>query len=99
MFCFGSPTGRKLDRIYDALAFFQHKVFERFHKMSVELDRLTAEVSETKTAVDSAIALIGGLADAIRAIATDPAALNALADELDAQQAAIAAAVAANPVP
>lgn len=68
-------------------------------KMSAELDRLTTEVTETSGAVDSALALIAGLADQIRALSTDPAALTALADSLDAQQAKIAAAVAANPTP
>lgn len=65
--------------------------------MSVELDRLTTEVAETKTAVDSAITLIDGLAQRLRDVANDPAAITALADELDAQQAKIAAAVVANP--
>jgi septal ring factor EnvC (AmiA/AmiB activator) len=64
--------------------------------MSAALDRLTTEVSETATVVDSAIALISGLADQIRALQTDPAALAALADALDAKQAELAAAVAAN---
>ena len=64
--------------------------------MSAELDRLTTEVAETKTAIDSALTLIAGLADQIRALKDDPAKLAALADELDAKQAEIAAAVAAN---
>jgi hypothetical protein len=68
----------------------------KVNDMSAELDRLTAEVSETHSAVDSAVTLIAGLAQQIRDLSTDPAALNALADDLDAQQAAIAAAVAAN---
>jgi len=68
-------------------------------KMSAELDRLTAEVAETHSAVDSATALIAGLAQQIRDLSTDPAALNALADSLDADQAKIAAAVAENTPP
>lgn len=67
--------------------------------MSAALDRLTQEVAETKGAADSAIALLTGLGDYIRANVSDQAALNALADDLDAKQAEIAAAVAANPVP
>ncbi len=65
-------------------------------KMSAELDRLTTEVSETSTVVDSAVALIQGLAEQIRQLATDPAALNALADSLDTKTNELAAAVAAN---
>ena len=65
--------------------------------MSIELDRLTNEVAETAGVVDSAIVLIAGLRDAIIAAGTDPAALTALADSLDSQQAALAAAVATPP--
>jgi uncharacterized coiled-coil protein SlyX len=72
---------------------------ERIEEMSEALDRLTAEVAETHDAVDSAVALIAGLAQQIRDLSTDPAALNALADELDAQQAEIAAAVSENTPP
>ena len=64
--------------------------------MSAAMDRLTSEVSETSTAVDSVLALVEGLAQQIRDASGDPAALNRLADELDAKQAAIAAAVTAN---
>ncbi len=67
--------------------------------MSAELDRLTTEVAETRNVVDSAILLIKSLADQIRDNADDPAALNALADTLDAQQADLAEAVAANTMP
>lgn len=73
-----------------------HKILERSDKMSAELDRLTTEVTETKSSVESVITLVDGLAQQIRDLANDPAALNALADELDAQQARIAAAVTAN---
>ena len=64
--------------------------------MSAELDRLTQEVSETKTVMQSAAVLLGGLSDRIRELKTDPAALTALADELDGQQAELSAAIAAN---
>jgi len=64
--------------------------------MSQQLDDLTREVSESKTVTESAATLIAGLADQIRAAASDPAALAALATSLDTQSAALAAAVAAN---
>ena len=66
--------------------------------MSTELDRLTTEVAETRTVVESAIVLISGLRQRLDdAIASgDPAALTALSEDLDSQQAALAAAVAAN---
>jgi hypothetical protein len=66
--------------------------------MSVELDRLTAEVAETKTVAASAVTLIEGLAQKIRDSVNDPAALTALADSLDADQTKIAAAITANPL-
>lgn len=65
---------------------------------SPALDRLTAEVAELSTVVDSAIALITGLASQIRAADADPAKLDALATALDAKANALAAAVAANTV-
>lgn len=71
-------------------------VLWRLHKMSVSLDRLTTEVSENTSVIESAIVLIEGLAQALRDAAADPAAVNALADRLDAQSNALASAVAAN---
>lgn len=66
--------------------------------MAGELARLQTEVAEMAGAVDSAIALIGGLAQQIRDLvaAGDPAALTALADELDSKANLLAAAVVAN---
>jgi peptidoglycan hydrolase CwlO-like protein len=76
---------RKLDAIYEQGA-----------KMAGELERLQTEVSEMSGVVDSAVVLIGGLAQQIRDLAQDPAALTAMADELDAKASRLAAAVAAN---
>ena len=67
--------------------------------MSAQLDKLTTEVSETKTVVASAVTLIEGLAQQIRDLKDDPVALEALATELDATTNALAAAVAANTPP
>ncbi len=61
-----------------------------------DLSRLTAEVEESRTVQDSAIALLVNLSDMLRAAAGDPAEVNALADQLDAQTNALAAAVTAN---
>lgn len=78
------------------LTFLVENLITKAEEMSAELDRLTKEVEETGTAVDSVLALVEGLAQQIRALSDNPAALNALADELDAKQAKIAAAVTAN---
>lgn len=64
--------------------------------MSAELDRLTAEVSESRTVMSSAIVLLEKLATLIRDNASNPEALNALADDLDSQQSELAEAVTAN---
>lgn len=74
-------------------------ILMEFIKMSAALDRITAEVSETRTAVNSVITLVTGLAQQIRDLKEDPAALEALANELDAAQAEIAAAVTENTPP
>ncbi len=93
------PVDRALVRAIDRLTAEIAELRIEVAHMSVELTRLTQEVAETQGAVQSAIALLEGLSQFIRDHVDDPAALNQLADNLDAQQAAIAAAVAANPIP
>jgi len=63
---------------------------------SPELERLQQEVEQIRTTSISAAALITGLATQIRASKDDPAALEALANDLDASQKSLADAVAAN---
>lgn len=63
------------------------------------LQPITDAVTAVDGASDSIIALCAGLSAYIAAHKTDPAALQALADNLTAKSAAIVAAVAANPVP
>ena len=67
--------------------------------MTVEMDRLQREVQETKAAVDEALQRIQDLADYMRNNAADPAALTAMADALDADQADIVQKLLDNPVP
>ena len=84
------------------LAYIKAAIKQLLHEvraMSANLDRLTTEVTEMRGAVDSAIALINGLADVIRETAPTEEALAALADSLDAQVADLGAAVSANPLP
>ncbi len=64
--------------------------------MSAALDKITSEVADTKSVIASAVTLINGLAQQIRDLSTDPVALNALADDLDASSKSLADAVAAN---
>lgn len=65
-------------------------------KIMADLTRLTEEVSENTAVIASAVTLLGQLAALIRENATNPAELNALADQLDLNSAGLAAAIAAN---
>jgi predicted Zn-dependent peptidase len=64
--------------------------------MSQELDDLKREVQESRSVTEGAAALISGLADQIRDAKDDPAALEELAQQLDAQTQQLASAVTAN---
>jgi hypothetical protein len=61
-----------------------------------ELDDLQLEVQQVTEVEQSAITLIQGLSDQIKAAGTNPAALKALTDQLDASKTQLASAVAAN---
>lgn len=64
--------------------------------MSVEFDQLTAQVKANSDLLDSATALINGIAARIDAAGVDPAKLAALSSELKAKDDVLAAAVLAN---
>ena len=68
-------------------------------KIMSALDDLTAQVAANKTVIDSALALINGIAARITAAGTDPAALAALTTSLKSEDDELAAAVAANTPP
>lgn len=84
--------GAKLDRILRKL----DNITELETQAMADLTAITQEVAENGSAVDSAVALLGSLSDQIRALSTDPAALQALADQLDADGTRLAEAVVAN---
>jgi exosortase/archaeosortase len=84
-------TGR-LDRILtrlDAIAALEQT-------MSTEMDTLQTQVTNTDTAIDSAIVLLNGLSAQIAATAGDPAKAAALAADLKTKTDALAAAIVAN---
>jgi hypothetical protein len=64
--------------------------------MALDLSRLEAAVTRQKTVNDSAVTLMGQLAQLVRDTAGDPVAVTALADALDAQAQSLADAVVAN---
>ncbi len=95
MFFFPSDR-RRAANIERLLASLIRKLDHMEIKLSAEIDRLTASVTNLTTVDDSLVALVTNLAQTIRDNATDPAALNALADKLDAESTKVADAVTAN---
>jgi ABC-type transporter Mla subunit MlaD len=69
---------------------------ERLEQMSVELDRLKAEVARNTEVSNSVVTLVNGLAQQIRDHMHEPAELAKLADELDATSDKLGQAVADN---
>jgi len=65
-------------------------------KMATDLTALTEQVTNNTDVVQSAIALISGLAAELQAAGTDPIALQSLVDELNTNNVALASAVTAN---
>jgi hypothetical protein len=61
-----------------------------------DLTRLTQEVAENTTVIESAVTLIEGLAQQIRDNIADQAKLEELADQLDSEANALAAKIAEN---
>lgn len=74
----------------------KHDLAQMEKRIMDALANLTTEVEETETAIDSAILLIKGLSDLIKAAGTDPVKLGQLTDRLDAKGKALAQAVVEN---
>lgn len=89
----------ELDAKLDAILLTLRALTQREVLMSQQLDDLTAQVRANSTVLQSAITLINGIADRIKAAGTDPVALQALTDELAAKDADLSAAVVANTPP
>ena len=92
------PHGHTLARIETLIQSILNKEIQ----MSAELDVLTAQVHSNTTVITSAITLINGLAQRIQDLidaGANPAAFQALADELKAKDDELAAAVTANTTP
>lgn len=73
-----------------------HIDFEGLTDMALNLEALTAEVAENNDAVQSAVTLIQALADELRASGGDQAAIDDLANQLDAAGTSLAQAVVDN---
>jgi chromosome segregation ATPase len=72
------------------------ELYHEVRRMSAALDTLTAQVAANTSVVDSAVVLIGGLAQQIQDLKNDPVALQALADSLKGEDDKLAAALVAN---
>ena len=88
----GVPVSARLDTIETLL----RSVLVKEQRIMSELTDLQAQVAQNTAVEQSAIVLIQGIADRIEAARTDPAALQALTQELRSMDEALAAAVAAN---
>ncbi len=82
--------------IRDRLDAIHRAVLGQGAEMSAAVDRMRTEVSELKTVVGSAKSLLESISQQLRDLKDDPAAIEALADELDATSNDLAAAVEAN---
>ena len=72
------------------------RIAKKVNKIMASLADLQAEVTAEDTVIDSAIALIQGLAAQVAALAPNQAAIDALAADIQGKSDALAAAVAAN---
>ena len=89
-------TLKRIEIKLDALGVTTEAIQAQGAHMSAEMDRIEAEVKESNDVMQSAAVLLQNLGDQIRAYAGQPEKLKALADELDASQAALTAAIVAN---
>lgn len=67
--------------------------------MSQEIDNLKTAVEAENTVIDSVVVLLGELSANLAANAGDPAAIQAIADEVNAKKDMLAQAVTANTPP
>jgi chromosome segregation ATPase len=87
---------KKLDEILRRLGLIEKSIKQGDEALMADLSALEREVQENSDAVASATSLMEGLSEQLRQAAGDPAAIQALADELDANTQALAEAVVAN---
>lgn len=64
--------------------------------VSQQLANLQAKVEQNNSVIDSAVTLLNGLSQQLRDIKDDPAAIQALADQLDSKDTELATAITTN---
>jgi ABC-type transporter Mla subunit MlaD len=87
---------RKLDEVLRLLNALKSTQTRQGKKLMADLSRITATVAANGTVIGSAVTLIEQIAEALRNAGSDQGAIDALAADLEAQAAALAAAVTAN---
>jgi len=83
----------------DAVSRGEVAIWKELKKIMATLEELKGAVEANSAVIDSAVLLIGGLADKIEELKDNPEQLAELAGELRGSTAALAAAVAANTSP
>lgn len=92
MFFFSSADRNTLNRVLSGVL----ELAKLMKGFAMDLTALKAQVEKNNQVIESAITLINGLADQIRNSANDPAAIQAIADSMNAESEKLAAAIAAN---
>lgn len=93
------PLLQKLDEVLSELADLKSLIFVLLQgeiNMDQEIENLRAQVEANSAVTDSAVQLLTELGDMMRAAADDPAAVRALADQVQAKKDELANAVVAN---
>ena len=72
------------------------RIERKVDEMAADITSLQQSVNDTVGVEESAIALLGSLSQQIADLKNDPAALQALADQLNSEKSKLADAVAAN---
>lgn len=85
-----------LDRRFDRLERLLGAVINKERHILMDLNTIQTKVNDNGDVEASAIILLGQLSDLIRAGANDPAQMQAIADKLDTDKTALAAAIVAN---
>jgi hypothetical protein len=92
----GCRIERKLDDLLSKLDALTRKQTKDGKLIMADLSRITAAIATNNSAVDSAVILIKQIAEALRNAGSDQAAVDALAADLEAKAAELAAAVVEN---
>jgi peptidoglycan hydrolase CwlO-like protein len=87
---------KRLKRFQAAVDGLTNRIVEAQIAMSAELDRLKTSVQNLTTVTQSVVTLVGTMAQQIRDLKNDPAALTAYADEVDTRVQELKDATLAN---